>query len=90
MSLPARTFGEDAIGRLGDRLPDVAAWYGMTTAEFARTLRQDSTAQIDQQGRLLYVEQFPEPAESEPTDFILVINLPLVMSAPKCSSILSV
>jgi PKD repeat protein len=77
VSLPARTFGEDAIARLGDRLPDVAAWYGMTTAEFARTLREDSTAWIDQQGRLLYVEQFPEPAESEPTDYLQENPFPL-------------
>ena len=68
VSLPARTYGEDAITRLGDQLPAVAAWYGMSTARFSRMLREDPTARIDQQGRLLFVDQFPEPAESEPTD----------------------
>jgi len=77
VSLPARAYGEEAIARLGDRLPDVAAWYGMTTAEFARMLREDPTAWIDQQGHLLYVEQFPEPAESEPTDYFQETPFPL-------------
>ena len=77
VSLPARTYGEEAIARLGDKLPAVAAWHGMTTAKFARMLREDPTAWIDQQGRLLFVDQFPEPAESEPTDPLQEAPFPL-------------
>ena len=77
VGLPARTYGEEAIASLADKLPAVAAWYGMTTAKFARMLREDSTAWIDQQGHLLYVEQFPEPAESEPTDYLQETPFPL-------------
>ncbi|MGB5178969.1 MAG: PKD domain-containing protein [Gammaproteobacteria bacterium] len=77
VSLPARTYGEEAIARLGDKLPSVAAWYGMTTATFARMLREDPTAWIDKQGRLLFVDQFPEPAESEPTDPLQEAPFPL-------------
>jgi len=55
-SLPAQAQGQQAIQLLGNRLPAIAAWYGMSTAEFARTLREDKAARIDQTGRLLYVE----------------------------------
>jgi len=77
VSLRARTYGEEAINNLGDKLPAVAAWYGMTTAHFARILREDSTAWIDKQGRLLFVDRFPEPAESEPTDLLQEAPFPL-------------
>jgi PKD repeat protein len=77
VSLPARTYGEEAIAVLADKLPAVAAWYGMTTAEFARMLREDPTAWIDKQGRLLFVDQFPEPAESEQTDPLQEAPFPL-------------
>ena len=77
VSLSARTYGEEAIARLGDKLPAVAAWYGMATAELARTLREDTTAWIDKQGRLFFVEQFAEPAESEPTDYLQETPFPL-------------
>lgn len=63
LELAAQTYGEDAISQLGNKLPDVAAYYGMSTAEFATLLRNDSTAWIDRSGRLLYVDDFPEPAE---------------------------
>ena len=77
VSLPARTYGEEAIARLGDKLPAVASWYGMTTAKFARMLREDPTAWIDKQGRLLFIDQFPEPAESEQTDPLQEAPFPL-------------
>lgn len=77
ISLPARTYGEAAITGLGDKLPAVAAWYGMSTAKFARMLRTDPTARIDKQGRLLFVDQFPEPAEGEPADPLQETPFPL-------------
>ena len=67
LELAEESFGEEAIGLLGNKLPDVAAYYGMTTAQFASLLRRDSTARIDRSGRLLYVDDFPEPAEEPAT-----------------------
>ena len=48
--------GERAIGNLGNRLPEVAAYYGKTVAEFARQLRTDKSAWIDKSGRLMFIE----------------------------------
>jgi hypothetical protein len=56
VSLPEQAQGQKAIRLLADKLPDVAAWYGMTTAEFARTLREDHSAWIDKTGHLLYID----------------------------------
>ena len=47
VNLPGRANLEEAIARLGDKLPAVAAYYGKTTAEFVRILREDDTAWID-------------------------------------------
>lgn len=55
-SLPEKAQGQRAIQLLANKLPDVAAWYGMSTAEFARTLREDKTTWIDKTGHLLYIE----------------------------------
>lgn len=66
IELSNRMQGSSAINALGARLPEVAAWYGMSTPEFAKLLRTDSSAWLDKQARLYFVDQFPEPAESEP------------------------
>jgi PKD repeat protein len=67
LTLPAKAQGEQAIRALGARLPEVAAWYGMSVSDFARLLRSDTSAWLDKGGRLFYVEDFPEPAlGSEP------------------------
>lgn len=63
VALEKRVRGEQAIQALKDRLPEVAAWYGMSTAQFARMLRQDPHAWLDQQARLHYVDAFPPPPE---------------------------
>lgn len=49
--------GERAIGNLGGRLPEVAAYYGKSTAEFAQQLRTDRSAHIDKSGRMMFVEK---------------------------------
>lgn len=49
--------GERAIGQLGNRLPEVAAHYGKTVAEFAQQLRTDKSAWIDKSGRLMFIER---------------------------------
>jgi len=51
--------GKGAINALGGRLPEVAAFYGKSTAEFARLIRQDKSLWIDKKGRVLYIDEFP-------------------------------
>ncbi|MEH6634844.1 MAG: PKD domain-containing protein [Halioglobus sp.] len=76
ISLPAAVQGERAIQALGDRLPAVAAAHGMSVAEFARNIRQDSTLWLDQRGRLFYVE-VPEPASPANVDVHTQADYPL-------------
>jgi len=78
LTLPDRVYGEQAVVALGGRLPEVAAWYGMSTADFARILREDSTAWIDRGGRMFYIEQVPQAAEPfNPTDPLQPALFPL-------------
>ena len=60
ISLPEKAHGEQAIQALADKLPEVAAWYGTTPQQFTTMLRQDLTAWIDTEGRLFFIEEFPE------------------------------
>jgi PKD repeat protein len=68
IDLPERAQGEQAISRLGSRLNEVAAWYGMTTPQFARIMRGDRTAWLDRRGRVFFQEEilFPLPTEVAP------------------------
>ena len=61
IDLPQRARGAQAIQLLGQRLPEVAAWYGKTPAEFASILRRDRMAIIDRKGRMLYEEEIEPP-----------------------------
>ncbi|WP_076407977.1 PKD domain-containing protein [Shewanella sp. UCD-KL12] len=56
VELPEPANGEHAIGLLGAKLPEVAAWYGKTTAQFAKMIREDKSVWLDKQGRIFYVE----------------------------------
>lgn len=62
VTLPEPANGEHAIGLLGANLPEVAAWYGKTTAEFAKMIRRDKSVWLDKQGRVFYVE-IQEPSQ---------------------------
>jgi hypothetical protein len=61
IDLPERARGDRAIKLLGARLPEVAAWYGKSPAEFASILRRDRMAIIDRKGRMLYEEEMLPP-----------------------------
>jgi PKD repeat protein len=67
VALEKRLRGEEAVQALKDRLPEVAAWYGMTAAEFAKLLRQDRHAWLDRDARLHYIDDFPPPPEQADT-----------------------
>lgn len=66
IDLSNRMQGSSAINALGARLPEVAAWYGMSTSEFAKLLRTDPSVWLDKKARLYFVDEFPDTAESEP------------------------
>jgi len=62
---PADPFarGQEAIQRLGDRLPSVAQQYGMSTVELQRLFQEDATLAVDAAGRLAYIDA-PAPGET--------------------------
>jgi len=76
ISLPEKSQGDHAIQALAGKLPEVAAWYGTTPQEFATMMIQDNTAWIDTEGRLFFVENFPEPAVEGGTSTLEVAAFP--------------
>jgi PKD repeat protein len=65
LTLPEEMRGAEAVKALGDKLPAVAAWYGMTPQAFADMMKRDPHARLDQHGRLFYVDEFPMPPQEE-------------------------
>ncbi|MCK6264676.1 PKD domain-containing protein [Vibrio sp. ZSDE26] len=68
VELPEKAQGQVAIVALGNKLPDVAKWYGKSVAEFIKMLREDPSIWIDQTGRMLIIEPAPtlaSPSEGE-------------------------
>ncbi|MCP4000345.1 MAG: cell surface protein, partial [Gammaproteobacteria bacterium] len=68
ISIPEIARGERAIEVLADKLPEVAAWYGMAPEQFSVMMREDHTACIDKNGKLFFIEEKPEPIVEE--DFV--------------------
>lgn len=54
--LAAVSNGQGAIDALGRDLPQVAAWYGHSNAEFTQMLLGDRSLHVDRKGRLLYID----------------------------------
>jgi hypothetical protein len=55
IQLPAAMHGEAAIAAIGDRLPEVAAFYGKTPEQLRKLFREDRSLHADKEGRLLFV-----------------------------------
>ena len=70
VTLPVqRAQGLQAIQLLGNRLPEVAAWYGKSADEFQMLLLMDRMLRIDGRGRLFVEEELHAPlAASSPAD----------------------
>ncbi|QYF95010.1 PKD domain-containing protein [Massilia sp. PAMC28688] len=66
LNLGSASHGQEALSRLGGRLPQVAAYYGKTPAEFARQMREDKSTRLDKHGRLFHME---EPAGPPPPGY---------------------
>jgi PKD repeat protein len=57
--------GARAIELLGDRLPEVAAWYGKSPDEFRALLLNDRRLRIDDRGRLFVEETLDRPLPAD-------------------------
>ncbi len=77
VNLPAAVNGSAAVRALGNTLPAVARAYGMTTAEFARNLREDPSLWIDRQGRALYIDTGLAETGADATDTLQTAPYPL-------------
>jgi hypothetical protein len=67
INLPERrSQGQRAIDLLGDRLPEVAQWYGKSPDEFRGLLLRDRRLKIDQRGRLFVEEELDAPLPATP------------------------
>jgi hypothetical protein len=53
--------GQRAIDLLGNRLPEVAAWYRKSPEQLRELLLTDSRTRIDRQGRLYVVDELDRP-----------------------------
>jgi PKD repeat protein len=65
LSLPEpKAHGQRAIDLLGERLPEVAAWYRKSPDELRALLLNDRMLKVDRRGRLFVEEEFiaPQPA----------------------------
>jgi PKD repeat protein len=65
IELPEKARGQRAIDLLAGRLPEVAAWYGKSPAEFSAILRRDRNAWLDRQGRMFYQEELDTPLPAD-------------------------
>ncbi len=74
--LPAIAQGERAIEVLGEKLSEVAAWYGSTPEEFSTMLREDQTAMISKGGHLFYVDKSPEHTAEDETPSVSSTSFP--------------
>jgi len=63
VKFPGKVRGAQALKMLGDKLPDLAAAYRMTPEKLADILKNDNTAWLDKDGRLLFIDDFPAPPQ---------------------------
>jgi hypothetical protein len=66
IDLKERKQGKNAIDALGDQLNAVASAYNMSPERLKDILENDSSAWLDQNGRMLYIENEEEPTGETP------------------------
>lgn len=72
LSLPdAAAGGQRAIDALGQRLPEVAAWYGKSADELRAQLLADKRMKIDRRGRVFFIEEMEQPLAAEASPGLL-------------------
>lgn len=62
----SKSEGRRAVELLGDRLPEVAAWYGRTPDQFRQMLINDRRMKLDRRGRLFVEETLDHPLPADP------------------------
>lgn len=72
LNLPdSKAFGARAIEVLGNRLPEVAAFYGKTEDQLRSMLLGDRRLKVDRRGRLFYEEELDRPLPANaPASFL--------------------
>lgn len=65
MRLLRQVRNEEAIRAIGSRFPAFSEWYGKTTGEMARLLRQDRNLWLSRSGRLMYACELELPLEAD-------------------------
>ncbi len=60
IDLPKKLNGQASIDALGNKVPEVAQFYGLTPERLEEILRTDSTAWFDEKGRLFYKDSLPD------------------------------
>ncbi len=53
--------GQRAVDHLGNRLPELASWYGRSADEFKAQLLNDRSWRLDRRGRVFIVEEMERP-----------------------------
>jgi PKD repeat protein len=65
LSLPDRhAAGQRAIDNLGQRLPEIAEWYGKSPDEFKAQFLKDRRMRLDRRGRVFVVEEIDQPIQA--------------------------
>lgn len=68
--LPKSLKGQEAINALASKLPEVAAWYGMSPHELKDQLRSDNSLRVDKDAHLFYLEEnLPAPTPDVNDDY---------------------
>src|SRR5262245_1715356 len=92
INLPRHVSGEEAIAALGDKLPDVAAFYRETPEGLGDLLRRDSSLRLDQRGRRYYVcplgdtAGFPEQEAAAPGPQLAPLDQTFLLHSRRGSS----
>lgn len=76
LSLPDQARGQQALNALGDKLPQVAAWYGLSPEKFSNIMRLDRAARLDRGGRLFYVDEVVQQSNQGLPDQLSQGNYP--------------
>jgi PKD repeat protein len=67
VALDRPTHGEEAIAKIGSKLPEVAHWYGYTEEELISLFKRDHTLWTDERGKMFYKDEntvlSPQPAD---------------------------
>jgi len=65
VKLSKKSRQKEAITELGDKLPEVAAWYDLSASNLENELLSDSSLWVDEEGQLLYIEEISDTSSTD-------------------------